>query len=408
MSREKNSGNLVINYGNLMNELKEKISLIRNNSEHIEYSNENVKYGLKKVEGNVVKNANYQESQNNCKDNCNLNNKNDKNNSKLRDENVLVLSKNVSMQKVQDKNKLSGIIDYESNKDEIGSGKDSKLFPYPICFVSKSLPTPPTDYNLRKINTELNEKENNKSPFSEDIGIGKELTMMLEKRKNNQKTEKDTVKNTNDMPRDSNNILNLVNEYKGKCTKNDEFENITSYYNKSSNNDGIIVNEGISNNNFNIDSNSCIDLSKFERNFIVESQKLSAANKNTSFIIQGSNANSSQGINSENIKTEKSYANNTTLNSAYSINNHLILNGNNIVGRDLNVLKHKNSNSLSRVTSPNSNIYNCENVKNGSDSINNNNNNNTINYYNNVKIQRRRNIFTTRYYIMASKLRVIQ
>ncbi|KAK6589736.1 hypothetical protein RS030_161 [Cryptosporidium xiaoi] len=407
MSREKNSGNPVINYGNLMSELKEKISLIKNNSEHIEYSNENVKCVLKKVEVNEVKNANYQENQNNCKDNCNLNNKKDENNSKLMDENVIVLSKKLSIQKVQDNNKLSGIIDYEINKDEIGSGKDSKLFPYPICFVSKSLPTPPTDYNLRKINTELNEKENNKSLFSDDIGIGKELTMMLEKRKNNQKTKNDTDKNTNDMSRDSSNILDLVNKYNDKCTKNVEFENITSYYNKSLNNDDVIVNDGISNNNFNIDSNSCIDLSKFERNFIVESQKLSATNKNSSFIIQGSSANSSQGINSESIKTEKLYANNKTLNSTYSINNHLISIENNIVGKDLNVLKPKNSNSLSRVTSPNANINNCENDKNGSDSIN-NNNNNTIKNYNNVKMQRRRNIFTTRYYIMASKLRVIQ
>lgn len=47
-------------------------------------------------------------------------------------------------------------VSMDTNESRLELAGDSRMFPYPICFVSRSLPTPPKDYNLRKTGIDLN------------------------------------------------------------------------------------------------------------------------------------------------------------------------------------------------------------------------------------------------------------
>ncbi|EAK89312.1 hypothetical protein [Cryptosporidium parvum Iowa II] len=164
------------NYGCLMAELKEKMVLFRNRLNKGEEENQE----------SFLKNNSQDESK--------------IGRDSLISENELDFSLNiessskntlVSDRIIQEDNTEIIVESGIENVDEcrIGLSNDSKVFPYPICFVSKSLPTPPKDYNLRKTGIDLNK---NRCFQGEDIEcnrVSKKLMFLVEKEKNGGKEE---------------------------------------------------------------------------------------------------------------------------------------------------------------------------------------------------------------------------
>ncbi|KAH8741945.1 hypothetical protein FG386_002320 [Cryptosporidium ryanae] len=379
MISEKNCSAPALNYGSLISELKEKISLIRSNSGHVEYSNENVQV---KTNGgareNKNKDANSGEQSVIKKANSNL---------KPDENNTASFEGKINAQTPLDKS--NGVMNYESNKDEAISFKYSKPFPYPICFVSKSLPTPPTDYNLRKVNADLNEKENNETSVLGEIGAREELTAMPDKGENVGKITDCVSENARGAHKNLKNRLNSSSEYAEGRKQIGEYGNETKYCSRYPNNAvcDAITDDGAGD-DYNISGSSQIDLSKFGRNFIVESQKLSAITNNARVNPQNRNLDQYSSVNlpksidgSECCKID--HTNNKNPNCADSSEKRVMLAENN--GTNKNLSEFNNGSKVISGSNKNTELgFNC------------------------AKKQQRRNIFTTRYYIMASKLRVIQ
>lgn len=61
-------------------------------------------------------------------------------------------------------------VSMDMNEPRLELSGDSRMFPYPICFVSRSLPTPPKDYNLRKTGIDL---EGSKYLSDEETGCNR-------------------------------------------------------------------------------------------------------------------------------------------------------------------------------------------------------------------------------------------
>ncbi|KAF7455880.1 hypothetical protein HWI79_3578 [Cryptosporidium felis] len=125
----KKDKNAALNYGCLMAELKEKIELFRDRLEFEDCDDEN--------QNNRAENGQVSET-----------------------ESIGRVSQEEGEYdlRVEPRNEsLSPIGDDEECRLQLSA--DSKVFPYPICFVSRSLPTPPKDYNLRKTGINLKEKK---------------------------------------------------------------------------------------------------------------------------------------------------------------------------------------------------------------------------------------------------------
>ncbi|KAK9170760.1 hypothetical protein CmeUKMEL1_17590 [Cryptosporidium meleagridis] len=164
------------NYECLMAELKEKMVLFRNKLNKGEEENQK----------SFLKNKSQDESK--------------IGNDSLISENELDFSLNiesssknmlVSDRIIQENNTEVVVESGIENVDEyrIGLSSDSKVFPYPICFVSKSLPTPPKDYSLRKTGIDLNKNTCFQGENMECNRVSKKLMFLVEKEKNGGKED---------------------------------------------------------------------------------------------------------------------------------------------------------------------------------------------------------------------------
>ncbi|KAJ1611307.1 hypothetical protein OIY81_1761 [Cryptosporidium canis] len=146
------------NYGCLMAELKEKMVQFRSRLNKGEEEEDQARSGDGKLEGEVKIARDSLISENDL--DFSLNSGSD---SKIR-----VCSEGFSKRTVPEMISEPDVetvkIDLDDDAEDrgecrLGFSGDSRMFPYPICFVSKSLPTPPKDYNLRKTGIDLNKSK---------------------------------------------------------------------------------------------------------------------------------------------------------------------------------------------------------------------------------------------------------
>lgn len=157
------------NYGCLMAELKEKMVLFRSRLNKKEEENQdNLIENRCKDEFKIGKDSLISENELDFSINTESNSKNIVHSDRLIKENEA---------EVMDE---SGI----ENGDEcrLRLSSDSKIFPYPICFVSKSLPTPPKDYNLRKTGINSNTSKPLESEKIDCNRVSNKLMFLVEER----------------------------------------------------------------------------------------------------------------------------------------------------------------------------------------------------------------------------------
>ncbi|OII72571.1 uncharacterized protein cubi_03307 [Cryptosporidium ubiquitum] len=157
------------NYGCLMAELKEKMALFRSRLNKGEEENQGSLIENKcKDESKIGRDSLISETELNFSLNVESSTK------------VIVCSDRMVKENESEIMVESGIDNVDESR--LGLSSDSRVFPYPICFVSKSLPTPPKDYNLRKTGINFN---TSKYLESEEIAcnrVSRKLMFLVDER----------------------------------------------------------------------------------------------------------------------------------------------------------------------------------------------------------------------------------
>ncbi|KAH8584607.1 uncharacterized protein ELE39_000487 [Cryptosporidium sp. chipmunk genotype I] len=181
------------NYGCLMAELKEKMLLFRSRlNKGDEGNQESFLENKSRDESKLGKDSLISENELDFSLNIDSSSK------------ALMLSDRIVQENETEVMLESGI--ESGDESRIGLSNDSKVFPYPICFVSKSLPTPPKDYNLRKTGIDLNASKYFQGEGIECNRVSKKLMFLVEKEKNGDMEEWWKLRKA-DFSNDNNNLL---------------------------------------------------------------------------------------------------------------------------------------------------------------------------------------------------------